>query len=161
MSHHVFISYSRHDKPYARRLVSGLRANGFEVWNDDRIDFGDRWWRTIEDAIKGCAALVVVMTPRAEESEWVEREILLAQREGKPIFPLLLQGKGLPILISTQHADVTGSRMPARAFYDRLQQALPAPEPYAELIQNALVTWSKHGIWPTPEVFKKIHNNAN
>jgi hypothetical protein len=89
---------------------------------DDRIDFGDRWWREIVEAIRASAAFVIVMTPESEESEWVEREILLAQREGKPIFPLLLRGQENPLLITTQYVDVTDGQMPSESFYRRLRR---------------------------------------
>jgi len=44
---HVFICYSRHDQPYARKLADDLRVNGIEPWNDEDIEHGDRWWWTI------------------------------------------------------------------------------------------------------------------
>jgi len=120
MSNHVFISYARRDQTYVRNLADDLCKRGFEVWIDDRIDFGDRWWREIVKAVQNSAAFVVVMSPDAKESEWVEREVLLAQREKKPIFPLLLRGKELPILITTQYVNVTNSQMPPDRFYERL-----------------------------------------
>lgn len=128
MSGHVFVSYSRQDQKYTRKLVDDLRQRGFEVWIDDRVDFGDQWWRTIVQAIRSCRSLVVVMTPDSEESEWVEREVQLALREGKPIFPVLLRGREFPLLITTQFADVTGGRMPPQDFYDRLTQLLPVQQ---------------------------------
>ena len=132
MGNHVFISYSRKDQTYARKLADDLRKRGFEPWMDDRIDFGDRWWRTIDRKIRTCAAFVVVMTPDSEESEWVEREVQLALREVKPIFPLLLRGTGFSLLITIQHADVAGERLPPADFYERLGQVASArrvPEP--------------------------------
>ena len=72
MGNHVFVSYSRDDQPYVRELESALRERGFEVWIDDRLGSGDRWWREIDLAIRGCAAFIVVMTPEAGKSEWVE-----------------------------------------------------------------------------------------
>ncbi len=132
MGTHVFISYSRKDQTYARKLADDLRKRGFEPWMDDRIDFGGRWWRTIDRKIRTCAAFVVVMTPDSEESEWVEREVQLALREGKPIFPLLLRGPGFSLLITKQHADVAGERLPPVDFYERLGQVASArrvPEP--------------------------------
>ena len=126
MGHHVFISYSRKDQPYARKLADDLHTHGFEPWRDEHIEHGERWWGAIDKAVRGCAAFIVVMTPESEKSEWVEREIMLAQREEKPIFPLLLRGKGHSLLITTQHADVTGGRMPPKAFYDRLMPSLPS-----------------------------------
>jgi hypothetical protein len=119
---HVFISYAREDQTYARKLADDLRSRGFETWMDDRIDFGDRWWRTIVQAIRDSAAFVVVMTPDAEQSEWVERELMLALDEGNPVFPLLLRGKCFPILINKQFANVSGDQIPPAPFYERLAQ---------------------------------------
>ncbi len=123
---HVFISYAREDQAYVRELAADLRGRGFGVWMDDRIDFGDRWWRTIVQAVRSSAAVIVVMTPAAEQSEWVEKEILLAQREKKPTFPLLLRGQGLALLITVQYADVTQGRMPPDSFYERLARVAPS-----------------------------------
>jgi acyl-CoA hydrolase len=128
MGNHVFVSYSRQDQTYARKLADDLRRRSVDVWIDDRIDYGDRWWRTIVQAIRASAAFVVVMTPDSEESEWVEREVMLAMDEEKPIFPLLLHGKGFPIFINKQYANVTDGQMPPQDFYDRLRQVLPTPD---------------------------------
>jgi nucleotide-binding universal stress UspA family protein len=122
----VFISYAREDQAYARELAADLRGRGFGVWMDDRIDFGDRWWSTIVQAMRASAAVIVVMTPAAEASEWVEKEILLAQREKKPTFPLLLRGQGLALLITVQYADVTHGQMPPDSFYERLARVAPS-----------------------------------
>ena len=94
MGHHVFISYSRKDQAYARKLADDLRANGIEPWNDEDIEHGDPWWPTIVEAIRDCRAFVVVMTTESDVSEWVLKEIMLAHREEKLILPLLLSGKG-------------------------------------------------------------------
>jgi formylglycine-generating enzyme required for sulfatase activity len=128
MPNHIFISYAREDQPYARALAHHLRQRGFDVWMDDRIDFGDRWWQTIVEALQASAAFVVVMAPESETSEWVHREVLLALRERKPIFPLLLRGRGFSILVDRQYADVTGGRMPPDDFCGRLREVLPAQE---------------------------------
>jgi serine/threonine-protein kinase len=123
---HIFISYSRRDQDYARQLADQLRANGFDVWIDDRIDYGDRWFKEIEQAIVDCAAITVIMTPNSHESEWVHREILIAKREKKPIFPLLLKGQEFGILIDIQYADVRSGQMPPAGFYIRLRRDLAA-----------------------------------
>ncbi len=123
---HIFISYSRRDQEYARQLAGQLRANGFTVWIDDRIDYGDLWFKEIEQAIVDCAAVTVIMTPDSHESEWVHREILIAKREKKPIFPLLLKGQEFGILIDIQYADVRSGQMPPDGFYTRLRRDLAA-----------------------------------
>ena len=112
--------YSRDDDGYAKRLLNYLRAQQLSVWADDRIDYGDRWWKTIVAQIRNCAAMVVLMTPRSEESKWVEREILFADEERKPIFPLLLEGKRFPLLIGVQYHDVTDGSMPPMTFVTAL-----------------------------------------
>ena len=134
MANHIFISYSRQDQDYVRQLEDELRRRGFDPWVDARIDSGDRWWRTIVQQIRSCAAFVVVMTPEAEESHWVEKEVMLALEEGKPIFPLLLRGQRFPILINLQYVGVSGDRLPPHRFYERLGRALglsavPEPQP--------------------------------
>lgn len=116
----VFISYNRHDQVYARKLADDLRRHGLDVWIDDRIGHGDHWFDEIEQAISSSAAVVVIMTSEAEKSEWVKKEILIAKRERKPIYPVLLQGREFGLLIDLQFADVTGGRLPPDDFYARL-----------------------------------------
>jgi formylglycine-generating enzyme required for sulfatase activity len=124
---HIFISYERNDQAYTRKLRDSLRQRGFDVWVDERIDSGDRWLRTIERAVRDSAAVVVVMTPEARDSEWVEAEILLAQDEGKPIFPLLLRGKVFFSLVTKQYTNVTDGQMPPDDFYERLEREVRVP----------------------------------
>lgn len=121
---HIFISYSRKDKVYAQKLAESLRKYGFDIWIDGRIDYGDRWWQEIVKAIRACDVFVVIMTPDAEVSEWVEQEVLLAKREQKPLLPLLLKGKEFPLLITTQFADVTDGELPPEDFYTSLAEII-------------------------------------
>jgi hypothetical protein len=51
---HVFVSYSRRDQDYAHKLAEDLRQHGFDVWIDDRIDYGDQWFNEIVKAIEDC-----------------------------------------------------------------------------------------------------------
>jgi formylglycine-generating enzyme required for sulfatase activity len=124
----IFISYAREDQAYTRKLVEELNRRGFETWIDDRIDYGDRWWRTIVKAIRNSAAFVVVMTPASDKSKWVDREVMLADAEGKPIFPLLLRGEVFPLFITAQYVDVTSGQLPPESFYTRLGGITP-PQP--------------------------------
>lgn len=133
MADHVFISYARSDRAYVDALKDDLRRHGFQPWNDENVEPGERWWRTIVQAIRECSAFLVVMTPHSDESEWVEREILLAQEEKKYIFPLLLRGQRFPILINKQYVDVSDGQLPPDKFYERLERVVPPtpakPEP--------------------------------
>ncbi|MEO8397154.1 MAG: toll/interleukin-1 receptor domain-containing protein [Chloroflexota bacterium] len=122
---HIFISYAHADQVYARKLADYLLANGFDVWIDDRIDFGSRWIRAIFKAIDDCGAFIVIMSPRAFEREMVENERLYAKKQNKPVFPLLLEGDSFPDLGSTQYYDVRGGKLPEKNFLERLASFAP------------------------------------
>ena len=117
---HIFISYSRSDAGYAKKLAEALEHEGFAVWNDNRISLGTSWPRVIQEQLDQSSA-VILMTPRAYQSEWVQNELNRAKRKQKAIFPLLLEGKEPWLSVeSTQYLDVTNGRMPPRAFYELL-----------------------------------------
>ncbi|MBZ0320937.1 MAG: toll/interleukin-1 receptor domain-containing protein [Anaerolineae bacterium] len=115
----VFISYSRKDNDVASRLASELRDYGFDVWIDTQISSGERWLAAIGEAIRTSSAVIVIVSSSSSKSEWVEREILLANREAKPIIPFQIDGTYLPILIDVQHID-------ARADWERAKEQLLA-----------------------------------
>ena len=75
---------------------------------------------SIVKALQECAAFVVIMTPQARESRWVQREVTLADSWKKPLFPLLLDGENWEIFVLTQFSNVTNRRMPPATFYDKL-----------------------------------------
>jgi hypothetical protein len=135
MSGHVFVSYARRsDRAYVERLCDHLTKSGVAVWFDAEIVTGDRWYEVIRQQIETCVAFIVVMSPEAETSTWVNREISHAEHVGKPIRPLLLAGRPFFRLSEMQYEDVTGSGMPSIAFVSRLRdepavQAATAPLP--------------------------------
>jgi tellurium resistance protein TerD len=133
MGGHVFVSYAREDEAYVDTLVRYLRGQGVEVWTDTAIYFGDRWSEVIEEKIDSCAAFVVVMSPAARESAWVDREVLHALEQGKRVFPLLLSGRKLFVVGNLQYEDVGHGGMPTQRWVGVLRAAMagagsvPAP----------------------------------
>ena len=121
---HLFISYSRRDKDYAQQLTDHLKDSGFTVWIDSQIEYGDTWFTEIDEAIKASSAFLLVMTPESYKSEWVQKEILLAKRYKKPIFPLLCEGEEFAIVIDLQFADVKDGQLPDANFHRRLRRAV-------------------------------------
>src|SRR5215475_7456650 len=122
---HIFISYSKKNRDYARPLADHLIKLGFDVWIDDEIQPSEDWWRNIRQAIKDCAAFVLVMTPEAENSHWVGLELLHALEYKKPLFPLLRSGD--PNLLNSdswsriatfQYTDVRTGNLPPEKFFD-------------------------------------------
>lgn len=105
---HVFISYSKLDITFARHLRGMLQSAGIPVWMDETaLVPSERWWRQIEANIKSCSAFIIIMSPNSQTSDWVEREILLAEKLKKPIFPILLDGEAWSRLANIQFADFT------------------------------------------------------
>jgi hypothetical protein len=68
--------------------------------------------------------MIVVMTPALDTSEWVTKEVLLARNKRKPVFPLLLDGEGYPLLIDVQYLDVRSGALPGPDFTAALRTAL-------------------------------------
>jgi uncharacterized Ntn-hydrolase superfamily protein len=92
----VFISYARSDSDEAERLVRGLRAANVSGWLD-RADIaaGDSVSSSVRDALKKSSAFVVLLSPRALHSEWVQFEIGAAEALGKKIVPVIVSGENL------------------------------------------------------------------
>lgn len=83
----AFLSYSRKDTAFAVRLESALESYRFpkglqsvkrslNVFRDESdITASDDYHRTIEQHLKGSAKLVVICSPDARKSQYVEDEI--------------------------------------------------------------------------------------
>ncbi|QLQ36714.1 toll/interleukin-1 receptor domain-containing protein [Micromonospora robiginosa] len=132
---HVFVSYSRRDIGYVRRLVAFLRDLHIDVWMDEQIPNGTRWDQVLKDRIDTAAVVVLVMSPAAEESNWVNAEVDRARAHGKPLLPLLLKGNVTFGLSRIQHEDVTSGRMPRADFVRRLRDLTGAAQPPLSLPQ--------------------------
>ena len=129
---HIFISYSRKDKAYVSSLIQALESRSFPVWLDDRIDYGTTWPRIIREQLEACQVFLVVMSPRSEDSLWVQNELTLAQKLNKPVFPLLLEGDHWFQILTTHSVDVTGGKLPPARFFDNLRPYFLAPTPTTE-----------------------------
>lgn len=90
----VFISYSRKDYPVMLRIVAFLRKRGINAWLDnEKLSPGTPIWEEeIEKAIKNSSAIIVVLSPDSKNSEWVRREISLADQYRKRVYPVLANG---------------------------------------------------------------------
>ncbi len=127
---HIFISYSTRNRDYALALANKLRDEGFDVWIDNRrLHSSEDWWRSIVLALRGCAAFLVILTPESDASRWVQREITLAEKYARPMYPLWLTGDlnspNWEIFIRTQIEDVREGQLPSSEFYDYLAQHAP------------------------------------
>ncbi len=107
----IFLSYSRKDREIMLRIRNDLRMNEITVWTDENLTPGTPLWRqAIENAIENAGCVVVILSPDAKQSPWVQRELDYATTQDKPIIPLLVRGDertAIPLtLISAQWADL-------------------------------------------------------
>ena len=103
----AFVSYSRQDSEFALRLAEDLKAAGANVWLD-QLDIapGEHWDRSVEEALRGCTRMLVILSPESVASDNVMDEVSFALRSGKAIIPILFKECALPLrLHRKQHID--------------------------------------------------------
>lgn len=90
LHHEIFVSYARKDSAeYAVRLTESLSQSGFTVWIDTLLEPGtEEWTIAIEQAIDSCQIMIALMSPAANASEWVRKEIHFAKESKKEIIPI-------------------------------------------------------------------------
>ncbi len=90
---HVFLSYSRTDYDLMERVANTLSEGGIRVWTDDYLSPGTpSWKKAIQQSIETSGAIVVLLSPGAKASEWVEAELDYGKAHSKGIFPILARG---------------------------------------------------------------------
>lgn len=103
MSFDVFVSYAHEDSAVAERLQRDLsrvgtrwyRRDGLRVFRDETdLSANPALWPSIATAIDSSDALVVLCSPAAAASEWIEREIehYLSEHGGKNLVLALVAG---------------------------------------------------------------------
>jgi hypothetical protein len=105
---HIFISHSHADSDFAEILHNRLIDKGFDVWRDTGIIPGKDWRDEIDRAIKEASALIVIITPQSQASEYVTYEWAFAWGARVPVIPLLLKKTELhPRLETLQYLNFT------------------------------------------------------
>ena len=98
----VFISYSRKDTKFVRRLAGDLENAGFDVWWDlSDLKGGDDWVRLIPSAIAASHYFVVLLSPDSIKSEWVSKEYTYAIVNRKKIVPAMIRSCDVPFALNT------------------------------------------------------------
>jgi hypothetical protein len=136
----IFVSYSRQDMDYAHRLIDHLQTAGLSIWFDRDIRVGQRWDRTVRAQIDECAVFLLLMSPAAEESDWVAAEVDLARKRRKPIVPVLLSGEVFFGFTRTQYFNVTDGSMPDRAFLGLLADLVADSEDHPTRMPDPVAT---------------------
>jgi tetratricopeptide (TPR) repeat protein len=70
----IFVSHSHQDDTFARALVAALRGAGADVWYDEHNMGSGRLGPEIERELRARPVFIVVLSPAALASRWVENE---------------------------------------------------------------------------------------
>ena len=82
----LFISHSSLDAVWCRPFVAALRAAGHTCFYDeDSIPGSAEWFKVIEDGVRDCDTFVLVLSPAAQASHWVNEEVRFAFVKRKAI----------------------------------------------------------------------------
>lgn len=98
----IFISYSRKDMEFVRKLAGDMEKAGYDVWWDiTDLRGGDDWVRSLPAAIEASQFFIIVLTPNSTESEWVQKEYTQALTLHKKIIPLMFEACNVPFALNT------------------------------------------------------------
>jgi hypothetical protein len=104
----VFLSHSSKDKVLVRRLAEDLAAIGHEPWLDEwEIKVGECIVTKVEHGISEADCVVLVLTPSAVSSGWVDREwkakywTEISQRKTF-VLPAMSEDCKVPVLLGTR-----------------------------------------------------------
>jgi hypothetical protein len=106
------ICYASENEPFARLAEMMLKEAGYDVWRDERkLHAGEEWRTAIDEAIKNCDAMAVVITPESCASKYVTYEWAFALGYGTKVIPLLVTTAEVhPRLAVLQRLDFTDRR---------------------------------------------------
>ncbi|MBN2303837.1 MAG: SUMF1/EgtB/PvdO family nonheme iron enzyme [Anaerolineae bacterium] len=101
----IFISYSRTDETFARKLAADLEDRGADIWIDrDDIAAGDDWMTAIQGGLDSCDVMILVVSPDSMISPNVEVEWKYFRNERKkPIIPALWKPATRPFPLHPLH----------------------------------------------------------
>ncbi len=101
----VFISYSRKDQLFVRKLHDALESHDRTTWVDwEGIPLSADWWAEIQVGIEGSDAFIFVISPDSVVSEVSLKEMNCAIGLNKRLIPILrreVQTKAIPPEVSS------------------------------------------------------------
>ncbi|MEZ5940107.1 MAG: toll/interleukin-1 receptor domain-containing protein [Planctomycetaceae bacterium] len=139
----VFLSYSRKDKAAVKAIRSYLIRHRVRAWWDNKhIRGGDQnWYSTLAKAIRATKALVVVLTPNSDNSDWVFKELTHAINLGKPIIVFktadFIPSDRIALLLNT-----TNHILAFPDYSDKLSTLLDAIDAYTNAV-DPTIHWSE------------------
>lgn len=112
----MFVSHATADRRFLDKLTGVLEKHGIRLWHSRKdIRGAQQWHDEIGAALKKCDWFLLVLSPAAVRSMWVQRELLYALQEARyknrivPVVRTRCNSKKLSwTLTSFQFVDFTG-----------------------------------------------------
>src|SRR5215831_17261691 len=106
----LFVSHSTQDNPWCRELVAALTAAGLDVWYDERgLTGGVSWVQTLQHEVQTRDVLLLILSPDAWASQWVQEEVQLAIATRRTILPVMHLSTNVEgFLLTRQWVDAVG-----------------------------------------------------
>jgi hypothetical protein len=100
----IFVSYSHKDRNFAHRLVNNLSLCGADIWIDtEKIRGGEIWLKEIDEALKACQIMLLVISPNSMASENVNAELRYFVESRKRLIPIRWRPADVPFVIQQLH----------------------------------------------------------
>lgn len=130
MAHDVFISYASDDGEIAQACLAALEDAGVQCWIAPRdVVPGEEWQASIHQAVRDAKAMLLIVSPRSDDSKHVEREVLLALQFEITIVPMRVQefalGEALAYALNSVHW-LDAIQPPIEAHLERMVDHLAA-----------------------------------
>lgn len=135
----TFISYSRKDKEFVKKLNDALDATGIQAWVDwEGIELASDWMQRITNAIQTHDAFIFVISPDSLASKVCADELELGIKLHKKLIPILYRE---PEKGQAMHEKLAATNWVYLRDKDNFEETIPN---LVEAIQTDLEWVSKH-----------------
>jgi hypothetical protein len=137
----VFISYSRKDKDFVRRLADALKAQKQDVWVDwEDIPFASDWQEEIFTGIDSANSAVFVISPDSLASQYCSMEVNYINKNKKRLIPIVYrEADGQMIVQSISHLNWIFFDKPDTPFDQAVTQLVKALNTDLDVVKRR--TW--------------------
>lgn len=112
----IFLSYAKLDEPFVAELANRLTKAGHDpVFSGGTLTAGQPWRTTLTDQLRDADCVLIVLSQRSAESEWVMTEVGAAlgyfHERGRPfVLPLVIDDIPIPVQLSHIQALIAHGR---------------------------------------------------
>lgn len=158
MSYNVFISYSSKDSSQASKIITALKSCDIKVWVDNKdLPPGEVIESTLFQGIEKSTVFLFLISPDSVESEWCNKEINYAAKNGKRILPVHIretEKRLIPkIIMDRLHIDCREGQDNFDSAIQKICTAVRADYDWANYhthLQNKVLAWlrnKEHESW--------------